>query len=156
MFTYIIICVFLILLIIAVLSLVILSRMIRKKHKAEIAANNPMRRISFKPPLFALENNLLSNEMFYFDATNFYAINHKQQRKAVFPITDIVELRRTSVTVRDKKVWQVIFHGTDNNEIVFKFINNYSIINKEFPEFYKKIAQVNPAAIKSKWSLWAM
>lgn len=115
-----------------------------------------IRKISSRPSLFGLEDNLVSDEDFYFDDINFYAIDNKQQRKAVFPLTDIIELSKTSITITNHRVWQVIINGVDNQKIVFKFTHNYTLWNKDFVKFYKKIAQINPAAIKSKWSLWTM
>ncbi|RKE56573.1 hypothetical protein [Sphingobacterium detergens] len=115
-----------------------------------------IRKISSRPFLFGLEDNLVSDEDLYFDDINFYAIDNKQQRKAVFPLTDIIELSKTSITITNQRVWQVIINGADNHKIVFKFTHNYTLWNKDFVKFYKKIAQVNPAAIKSKWSLWTM
>ncbi|GAA4169765.1 MULTISPECIES: hypothetical protein [Sphingobacterium] len=115
-----------------------------------------IRKISSRPFLFGLEDNLVSDEDFYFDDINFYAIDNKQQRKVVFPLTDIIELSKTSITITNHRVWQVIINGADNQKIVFKFTHNYTLWNKDFVKFYKKIAQINPAAIKSKWSLWTM
>jgi hypothetical protein len=115
-----------------------------------------IRKISSRPFLFGLEDNLVSDEDFYFDDINFYAIDNKQQRKAVFLLTEIIELSKTSITITNHRVWQVIIHGADNQKIVFKFTHNYTLWNKDFVKFYKKIEQINPAAIKSKWSLWTM
>jgi hypothetical protein len=115
-----------------------------------------IRKISSRPFLFGLEDNLVSDEDLYFDDINFYAIDNKQQRKAVFPLTDIIELSRTSMAITNHNVWQVIIHGADKHKIVFKFTHNYTLWNKDFVKFYEKIAQINPAAIKSKWSLWKM
>jgi len=115
-----------------------------------------IRKISSRPFLFGLEDNFVSDEDFYFDDINFYAIDNKQQRKAVFPLTDIIELSKTSITIGNHKVWQVTIHGVDNHKIIFKFTHNYTLWNKDFFKFYKKIEQANPTAIKSKWSLWTM
>ncbi|WP_293945134.1 MULTISPECIES: hypothetical protein [unclassified Sphingobacterium] len=115
-----------------------------------------IRKISSRPFLFGLEDNLVSDEDFYFDDINFYAIDNKQQRKAVFPLTDIIELSKTAITITNDRVWQVIIQKAGNHKIVFKFAYNYTLWNKDFYKFYKKIEQVNPAAVKSKWSLWTM
>ena len=115
-----------------------------------------LKKISSRPILFGLEANLVSDEDFYFDDVNFYAIITKSSRKAVFPLTDIVELSKTSVIITNNHVWQVILQTKDNNKVVFRFTHNYTIWNMNFHVFYQKINQINPSAVKSKWSVWTM
>jgi hypothetical protein len=115
-----------------------------------------LRKISSRPILLGLEDNLVSDEDLYFDDVNFYAINTKHNRKVVFPLTDIVELSKTSVIITNHHVWLVILQTKDNNKIVFRFTHNYTIWNKNFHVFYQKVNQISPSAVKSKWSLWTM
>ena len=149
---------------------VLLSIVIYKKHSAVFNPENnqinyknatdltgtELRKISSRPFLFGLEGNLVSDEDFYFDDTNFYAINTKYGRKAVFSLTDIVQLGRTSIIITNHNVWQITLQTVDKNKIVFRFTHNYTIWNKNFSVFHQKVKQINPAIVKSKWSLWTM
>lgn len=113
-----------------------------------------LKKISTRPFLFGLENKFLSDDEFYFDDENFYAIN-KEFKKAVFKLTDIAEISKTSLQINNRRIWQVkINDATTSQEITFKFAHNYTIWNTNFYHFYQKIRLINPDAIKSKWSLW--
>lgn len=129
------------------------SGQIHDKYPSDLAVGE-IRKISSRPFLLGLEDNLVSDEDFYFDEANFYAINTKYNKKQVFPLADIVELSRTSVIITNHNIWQIILRTVDNNKIVFRFTHNYTIWNKSFLVFYRKIRQINPVAVKSKWSLW--
>ena len=110
--------------------------------------------ISQKPFLFGLEKKFVDEHDFYFDDQHFYAINRAGQQ-AVYPLTAIVELSKTSVRMNNRQIWQV--KVTHNHQVlVFKFAHNYSLWNKNFTAFYTKMQQTNPSAVKSKWSLWTM
>lgn len=114
------------------------------------------RKISSRPFLFGIEDHIVSDEDMYFDDNSFYAIDTKQMRQVVFPLADIIELSKTSTIINNRNVWQVIFRTADDNKMVFKFTHNYTIWNKDFYEFYKRVKQTNPTVVKSKWSLWNM
>lgn len=115
---------------------------------------NHLIKISTKPFLFGLEKKLVSDDEFYFDNENFYAIN-QEKRMAKFNLKDITELSRTAFNINNRNIWQVKIKS-ENKELVFKFAHNYTIWNKSFLDFYDRITTVNPSAIKSKWSLWRM
>ena len=115
---------------------------------------NNLKKISTKPFLFGLEKKLLSDDEFYFDNANFYAIN-RQGQAATFRLENITELSRTGVNINNRSIWQVKINA-ENKELVFKFAHNYTLWNKSFRDFYDKIKTLNPSAIKSKWSLWRM
>lgn len=111
-------------------------------------------KISKRPFLFGLEKKLLSDDEFYFDGENFYAINQENQA-AKFNLKNITELSRTDIIINNSSLWQVKIDD-GNREFIFKFAHNYTIWNKSFLAFYEKVKTVNPSAIKSKWSLWRM
>ncbi|MCT2562497.1 hypothetical protein [Chryseobacterium herbae] len=113
-----------------------------------------LNKISTKPFLFGLEKNIISDQEFYFDNENFYAVNSHQQT-AKFNLKDINEISKTSVQINNSRIWQVKINN-NGEEIVFKFAHNYTIWNKNFLEFYRKIEKLNPSAIQSKWSIWTM
>ena len=129
-----------------------------KPSNQNISYNNTIPKnsikISTKPFLFGLEKKLLSDDEFYFDNENFYAIN-PENKTAKFNLKDITELSRTAININNRTIWQVKIK-TENRELVFKFAHNYTIWNKSFRDFYDKIKALNPSAIKSKWSLWRM
>ncbi|MNK31569.1 hypothetical protein D3C87_500060 [compost metagenome] len=115
---------------------------------------NDLIRISTKPFLFGLEKKLLSDDEFYFDNENFYAIN-QENKTAKFDLKNITELSRTDVNINNRTIWQVKINA-ENKELVFKFAHNYTIWNKSFLNFYNRIKTLNPSVVKSKWSLWRM
>ena len=105
--------------------------------------------------LFGSESKLVSDDQLYFDQENFYAIN-KGNQKAVYKLTDITELSRTSINIRNQTLWQLKIKVKNDNEITIRFAHNYSVWNKNFVLFYDKLKTINPNVVKSKWSLWRM
>jgi len=115
---------------------------------------NNLNKISSRPFLFGIEKKLLSDDEFYFDNENFYAIN-QDNKTAKFNLKDIKELSRSGVKINNTNIWQVKINA-ENKELVFKFAHNYTLWNKSFFDFYEKVKTLNPSAIKSEWSLWRM
>lgn len=105
--------------------------------------------------LFGFESKLVSEDELYFDDENFYAIN-KANQKAVFKLTDITELSRTSINIRNQTLWQLKIKDRSDHEITIRFAHNYRIWNNNFVLFHAKLKAINPNVIKSKWSLWRM
>ena len=105
--------------------------------------------------LFGSESKLVSDDQLYFDQENFYAIN-KGNQKAVYKLTDITELSRTSINIRNQTLWQLKIKVKNDNEITIRFAHNYRVWNKNFVLFYDKLKTINPNVVKSKWSLWRM
>lgn len=131
---------------------------IKSKHSdveyADYQSQNTMlKKISTRPFLFKLEKKLISEEELYFDEENFYAIKNKHQI-ATFKLTDITEVSKTFSEINNRKLWQIKIKRDNGKEIVFRFAHNYSIWNKNFLHFYKKIKLIKPNAIKTKWSIW--
>lgn len=114
-----------------------------------------LKKISTRPFLFGLEKKLISDDEFYFDDENFYAIN-KESQKAIFKLTDITEVSKTAIQINNRTLWQVKIKQSNDKEITLKFAHNYTVWNKNFYLFYEKVKAINPTVIKSKWSLWTL
>lgn len=112
-------------------------------------------KISSRPFLFGLEKKFINSEELYFDDQNLYAAN-KEGQIATFSLLTIKELSCTSVQINKRPVWQIILLQDNADDINFKFTHNYSLWNKSFYHFYLKVQEINPDAVKSKWSLWRM
>ncbi|SHE53430.1 hypothetical protein [Chryseobacterium sp. OV279] len=153
---------------VVIVSLIFIFLLVRIVYKENISGVKPknnkvnytnsslqnLNKISTKPFLFGLEKNIISDQEFYFDQEYFYAVNNHQQT-AKFNLKDISEISKTSVQINNSRIWQVKIND-NGEEIVFKFAHNYTIWNKNFLEFYRKIQQLNPSAIQSKWNIWTM
>lgn len=114
-----------------------------------------LKKISTRPFFFGLEKKFITDDAFYFDDTNFYAID-KDSKKAVFKLTDIMEISKTSIHINNRRIWQVKVTDENNKEVILKFAHNYTFWNKNFILFYEKVKHINPTAIKSRWNLWTM
>ena len=131
----------------------------QKSEKIEFnqSANvlNSYKKISTKPFLFGLEDQLIVDYIYYFDEDNFYVFNRKSE-KLTYLLSDIIELRKTSLQINNRFIWEVIIKQKDEEEISFKFAHNFTIWNKNFLEFYKIIKTKNPLVIRSKFSYWSL
>ncbi|MGF7026228.1 MULTISPECIES: hypothetical protein [Sphingobacterium] len=115
-----------------------------------------LRKLSSRPFLFGIEDNLLSDEDYFFDENYFYAVGRRGGAGRSFRLVDIIELRRTSTQINNHYIWQVVVQLDSKGQSIFSFTHNYSLWNRNFYVFYQKIRELNPHAIKSKWSLWTM
>lgn len=113
-----------------------------------------LNKISTRPFLFGLEKSMVSDNEFYFDNDNFYAINNDNQ-SVKFSLKDITEISKTAFQINNNRIWQVKINN-EHGEVIFKFAHNYTIWNKNFLTFYEKVKKLNPSVIKSKWSIWTM
>ena len=113
-----------------------------------------LNKISSIPFLFGLEKKMVSDVDLYFDDQYLYAFS--REGKAQFPLSAITELKRTSTIINNRPIWCVKVKSENDEEIAFNFTHNYTIWNKNFVVFYEKIKALNPAAIKSTWTLWRM
>ena len=127
-----------------------------KNYNLEYTTSNVenLNKISQKPFLFGLEKKIISDGEFYFDDENFYVVNGNNET-AKFDMNSITELSRTSIRINNSTIWQVKIHNKEE-ELIFKFANNYTVWNKNFLLFYENLKAINPSSIKSKWSLWKM
>ena len=114
-----------------------------------------LKKISKTPFLLGIEKTFISKEEFYFDDKNFYAIN-KDLKKVAFKLCDISEIKKTEIKLNNRYIWQVKIKQANDKKEIFKFAHNYTLWNKNFALFYKKVKKLNPQVLKSKWSLWTM
>lgn len=111
-------------------------------------------KISQQPFLFGLEKGLISNKDFYYDQDFFYAVG-EAGTVSTYDLTDISELSSNAYQINNSRIWQLkITRGSETVE--YRFTHNFSIWNKNFLNFYNRVKQIRPEAIKSKWSLWRM
>ncbi len=110
-----------------------------------------LKKISTRPLI--IKKKSVSENDFYFDENNLYVINEKFQKINTFKLVDIVEVSKTYNTINNKKIWQIKIKEMDK-EVLFEFVHNYSMFNKNFYLFYNKVKTINPNAIKTKWRLW--
>ena len=111
-----------------------------------------LKKISSRPFFFGLEGRFISDESFYFDDDNLYII--AKNRKAVkVPFEQITELKKTSITINNVKIWQISVR-IEGKDVVFRFAHNYNIWNNNFKEFYNRLSAKNPTVVKTKWSIW--
>ncbi len=123
------------------------------EYSKVVNLNTQLNKISTRPFLFGLERKLISDDELFFDNEHFYAINNEKQI-ATFKLIDITEISKTSLTINNRRLWQVKIIQDNNKEIVFKFAHNYTIWNRNFALFYDKIKEINPNAVKSKWNIF--
>lgn len=114
-----------------------------------------LKEITTRPFLFGIENKIISDENLFYTNDELVAVN-KQNEKAVFKLTEITELSRTSTIINNHKIWQIKINRENEAEIIFKFAHNYTIWNKNFPEFIERMNQINPKAVKTKFNLFSM
>lgn len=113
------------------------------------------RQITSRPMLLGIEKNFINDEELYFDDGYLYAVN-KMGQCAVFDLKNITDLRRTSIQISNRPVWQIIIVEDNGSIVNFKFLHNYTIWNKDFADFHARVRHINPKSVKSQWSLWRM
>ena len=106
-------------------------------------------RISAFPPiiLFGLENFVLNRSVFYFDENYLYKITRKDP-VVQHRLSDITEVRRTRITINERRVWKIIINDS-GNEISYKVRSNYN----KFDLFSEKIKENPNAIVDSKYIL---
>lgn len=106
-------------------------------------------RISAPPVLlfFGLENFFLNRSVFYFDENNLYKITRKDpviQHK----LSSIIEARKTSVMVNERRVWKIIIKDSDK-QIGYRITSRHNNFNL----FLEKISE-NPNIIMDERYSW--
>jgi len=110
------------------------------------------KKISRKPFLFGIEKGFVNEDEFYFDENYLYAI--KKNQKTSFKLTDIIALDKTNTRIGNRYIWQIIIKEENNKEVIYKFVHNYTLFNKNFYKFHEKIKTINSNAVKAKWTIW--
>lgn len=140
---------------------------IYKKYKKEISGDNSnlkftesineidseLKQISSQPFLFGLEKKFVDGYSYYFDENFLYVINkNKQQQK--FDLKDITAFERTYFSINKRRIWKITVERTNESDLTYNFMSNYTIFNKNFKEFYESLKRLNPTAVKSEWTMW--
>ena len=112
-----------------------------------------LKKISSRPFFFGLESKAISDESFYFDDKDLFYIVAKDGKAIEVPFDQITELKKTSITINNVKIWQISVR-IEGKDVVFRFAHNYNIWNNNFKEFYNRLSAKNPAVVKTKWSIW--
>ncbi|MNE89901.1 hypothetical protein D3C80_1873600 [compost metagenome] len=82
----------------------------------------------------------------YFDDTNLY-ITKSSDPVIKYPISTIIELRKTNVMVNDRRVWKIIINDA-GKQIIYKFR-----VYSNFNLFLEKVSE-NPNAIVDERYIW--
>lgn len=106
-----------------------------------------LNKISTKPFFFGLEKRLLEDQDYYFDTNYFYSVN-KGVKTIKIPLTEISEVSKTNTAINRRTIWQL--KATHRNQqVVFKFTDNYTLINKNFKLFLDQLKTINPNVVKA-------
>ncbi|WP_194852367.1 hypothetical protein [Nonlabens antarcticus] len=127
-----------------------------KYQDREIAKSSSLNKISTTPFVLNiwLGKKPIQEAAFYFDNFNFYVIT-KDEKKAIYSFHEIFEVSKTLLKINNRRIWQVKVRKNEE-EVIFRFTHNWSIWNYNFPTFLKKITEINPKALKSKWGFWSI
>ena len=96
---------------------------------------------------------VFSDESFYFDDKDLFYIVAKDGKAIEVPFDQITELKKTSITINNVKIWQISVR-IEGKDVVFRFAHNYNIWNNNFKEFYNRLSAKNPTVVKTEWSIW--
>jgi hypothetical protein len=88
----------------------------------------------------------------YYNEENLYVV--KSGITAKFSLESITEIRRTSLSINNCRIWKVTVKDKDGKELVFDFRPFAMRRNKGFIAFLEKMKTVNRSAIKSEWNWW--
>ncbi|REG99650.1 hypothetical protein [Flavobacterium aquicola] len=108
-------------------------------------------RISARPKnfLFGLEMYIFPKPVFYFDDNNLYRIKLKEPI-IKHALSTINEVRRTSITINERRVWEIIINDS-GKQINYRLRSNYD----KFDLFLEKIKE-NPNAIVDSKYVWGI
>lgn len=128
-----------------------------KLHFSETSNINieNLKPISNRPFFFGIEKKILSDEKLFYDNECLYAIN-KQNEVARFKLNEICSIKKTSVQINNHRIWEIKIIREDTSEIIFKFSHNYTIWNKNFPQFLELVKQINSNKVKTNFDLFSM
>nr|WP_199000112.1 hypothetical protein [Flavobacterium sp. ASV13] len=106
-------------------------------------------RISASPVLilYGLEYYFLNRSVFYFDENYLYKITRKDP-VVKHKLSDVIEVRRTLVTVNKRRVWKVIINEL-GQQTGYRMRSNFG----NFDLFLEKISE-NPNAIVDSKYVW--
>lgn len=89
---------------------------------------------------------LFKSPVLYFDDTNLY-ITKSSDPVIKYPISTIIELRKTNVMINDARVWKIIINDA-GKQMIYKFR-----VYRNFNLFLEKVSR-NPNAIVDERYVW--
>lgn len=89
---------------------------------------------------------LFKSPVLYFDDTNLY-ITKSSNPVIKYPISAIIELRKTNVMINEVRVWKIIIDDA-GKQLIYKFR-----VYRNFNLFLEKVS-VNPNAIVDERYIW--
>lgn len=108
-----------------------------------------LHRLSAPAPFFwGLEKFIFNTTVFYFDENNLYLIKSNEPL-IKYPLSSIIEARRTMVTINKRRVWKIIVDHA-GQQFIFK-LRTYS----NFSLFLDKVSE-NPNAIVDDRYIWGI
>ena len=106
-------------------------------------------RLSAPTPFFwGLEKFIFNTTIFYFNENNLYLIKSNEP-VIKYPLSSIIEARRTMVTINKRRVWKIIINNS-GQKIIYK-LRTYS----NFSLFLEKVSE-NPNAIVDDRYIWGI
>lgn len=106
-------------------------------------------RLSAPSPFFwGLEKFIFNTTIFYFDENNLYLIKSNEPL-IKYPLSRIIEVRRTMVTINKRRVWKIIIDNA-GQQLIYK-LRTYT----NFSLFLEKVSE-NPNAIVDDRYIWGI
>ncbi|TDX11708.1 hypothetical protein [Flavobacterium sp. S87F.05.LMB.W.Kidney.N] len=121
------------------------QRAIEFKQKTGLDLSSLYRLSAPKP---YLENLILKPAVFYFDENNLYRIKPNEPLFK-YPLSTIIEARRTMITINNRRVWKIIIDNA-GQQLIYK-LRAY----KNFSLFLDKVRE-NPNAIVDNRYIWGI
>lgn len=144
------------------LALVIISLLCYPKVQSWIDYYREKRAIEFKKrtgldlwslyrlsaPTPYLEKLIFKTAIFYFDENNLYRIKPNEPLLK-YPLSTIIEARRTMLTINKRRVWKIIIDNS-GQKVIYKLrtYDNFSL-------FLEKVSE-NPNAIVDDRYIWGI
>lgn len=112
-----------------------------------------LRQINSAPFLFGLERLLFKKQDLFYDLDNLY-VKNKTETKS-FPLKNITAVSRTYNKLGNRNQWEIEIrdHGKYYS---FRFFNNWTLKNTNFPKFMALMKRIKPEAVKSKLNIWGI
>lgn len=126
----------------------------RGKKNDSFVATGEIKRISLHTPF--LKRMGVNREDYYYDGSFLY-----QQRDGEtlgkIPLENIIRVKVSGTTINNRRMWSVRY--LDNpyqTEKELRFLNNYTLFNKDFAGFLAAVEAANPDAEVQKLTMWRM
>lgn len=130
------------------------QRNLSKRRLADIAERSELKRISTVSTLLRLFGSSHSyGADYYFDDHYFYEMHEANEKRV--PLADIIEVRRESTRVNNRSVWSVTWI-TQGQKKQARFLHNYTLFNKNFPQFLQAVKRANPNACVRELTLFSL